>query len=74
MALEDLLKIFGGVLGGAIITRIFKASDSVKDIEIREAVMKEKVSSLHDRVAVLERNEKTQWTVLDKVMGKKNES
>ena len=69
MEFLDILKIFGGVLAGAIFTRILKASDSVTDIKIREAVTSEKLSNLHDRVAILERNEKTQWAILDKVAG-----
>lgn len=70
----DFVKIFGGVVFGATISRFFKASDSVVDIKIREAVMTEKLSSLHDRVAILERNEKTQWGILDRVANKKRDS
>lgn len=63
----EILKIFGGVVVGVALSRFFKATDSCHDLAIRVAILTERLDNLVKTIGVLERNEKTQFALIDKV-------
>ncbi len=67
MDANDAVKMFGGVVVGFLLTRIGKSSDSAQDLAVRVAVLAEKVDGLIRWQGVVDRNEKTQWSEIDKV-------
>jgi len=61
MSLEELLKIFGAVLIGAALTRIFKGSDSIVELKTRNAVTDEKLDKAEKAITDIERDIKALW-------------
>lgn len=71
ISLAEIIKMFLTGLVAFAFGRISRKSDDSMDAKVRLAVHAEKIQKLEERVTIIERNEKTQWKLIDKIGGGK---
>ncbi len=67
MELLDALKIFGGVLGGALIHRAFKGTDDLTALKVEVATLKERLEAYSQRLTTVDNRAAAAFTKIDKV-------